>query len=301
VAGAQKNAGDLASARATYETALRLAEEIATRPDATIYERSNVASAHQSLGDILGNPEQLNLGDRERVLAHYRKAQRIAEELAAADPKDIRARSDLSDLYRSFGAVLLDGDPAEAFPYYSKALAISEELSAADPANLAGKRHLALDLLGTGGALRGLERKDEAAQHARRGLALMQSVIAAAPGEIGWMVDLCRGYAVLGRILLARGDETGAVENYEASLVTAEKLLQRNPAALNFQRARADALASLARCYLSLRARPDRKAIARTRLEESLTVWRDWNIRGVATPYAARRFDETLSVIKSLR
>ena len=57
LAGAQMESGDLYGARDNYETALKAAQDALRQPDATVYERSTLASSHQTLSDILGNPD----------------------------------------------------------------------------------------------------------------------------------------------------------------------------------------------------------------------------------------------------
>src|SRR6185436_16097300 len=85
VARAQLANGDLYGARDSYRTSLQTTEKLLLRPDATTDTRYGLINSHQMLGDILGYPDELNLGDREGALRHYVIATEIGEELVAAD------------------------------------------------------------------------------------------------------------------------------------------------------------------------------------------------------------------------
>jgi serine/threonine protein kinase/tetratricopeptide (TPR) repeat protein len=259
--GAQVDSGDLWSAHANYRRALGLAEQVAARPGANVYDRSNLIGAHQSLGDLLGNPLDLNLGNRAEALVHYREALKLAEAFAAADPKDVRAQNDLADSYRSIGALLSDRG------YYQKALAITEPLSSANPANVNLRRYVAIDRMGIGQAAQAIE--------------LMKSAIEDAPAEIGWLGDLSRAHAALGADQFAKGDKGEALRNYRTGLAVAERLLEKNPTAPLFQRVHADALEALGGV-----APPDEASELK---RKASAVWKDWIKRRIAVPYATQR------------
>src|SRR5262249_3574299 len=162
LAGAQLESGDLDSARDNLEIALKAAQEVVRQPDVVVNERLALLSAYHLLGDVLGNPYDLNLGDRAGALFNYRKALDIGEELVAADRQDVRARGDTAALYRHIGALLLDENPRESLNYYRKAFALSDELSDANPSNFEFRRDVGLTLLGTGEALHKLGKEQEA-------------------------------------------------------------------------------------------------------------------------------------------
>lgn len=118
LAGSQLQAGDLSGARENYEIALRLAEWSVRLPDATVYERSMVGDAHENLGDLMGNPDDLNFGDSAAAISHYRTAVEIFETIAAADRNDMRAKDNLAGVCRNFGMIQLAENPAEALKLY---------------------------------------------------------------------------------------------------------------------------------------------------------------------------------------
>ena len=308
LAGAQLESGDLYSARENLEIALRAAQESVRQPDTIVNERSALLGAYHLLGDVLGNPHDLNLGDRSGALSNYRKAMEIGEELVAADRQDVRARGDTAGLYRHMGALLLEENPTEALNFYRRAFALSEELSDANPSNMEFRRDVGLALLGTGESLHKLGKKEEALVNLTRALERTQASIAGAPDQLAWIRTVSRAQADIGSVLLERGDVDGALESHRLGLASAEKLVERAPSNLYFQRDRADAMEGLGRHYRALAARPGVPAGRRSELtaealswfQKSLAIWRDWTKRDVATPYAAWRQSRVAAVIASL-
>jgi tetratricopeptide (TPR) repeat protein len=308
LAGAQLESGDLYSARDNLEIALRAAQESVRQPDAIVNERSALLGAYHLFGDVLGNPHDLNLGDRAGALSNYRKALEIGEELVADDRQDVRARGDTAGVYRHIGALLLEKYPTEALNYYRKAFALSEELSDAHPSNIEFRRDVGLTLLGTGESLHKLGKNEEALVSLKRALGRIQASNAAAPDQLAWIRTVSRAYADIGNVLREMGDVDGALDNLRLGLVSAEKLAERAPTNLYFQRDRTDAFETLGRHYLVVSMRPgvsatrrsELRAEARSWFQKSFDVWRDWTRHKVGIPYATWRESQVVAALASV-
>jgi tetratricopeptide (TPR) repeat protein len=86
-------------------------------------------------------------GDLAGALGSYRKAQGIAETLAARDPGNSDWQRDLSVSYNKVGDVQVQqGDLAGALGSYRKDLAIADTLAARDPNNAEWQRDLIVSL-----------------------------------------------------------------------------------------------------------------------------------------------------------
>ncbi len=103
-----------------------------------------LATAYQKVGDIEGllNAQQ-NLGHSTDALDSYRKAAKIREALAAAEPGNSTARRDLATLYRRIGELSEQrNDFAGAAEYDGKALAVYEAVHASNPGDAKSARDL---------------------------------------------------------------------------------------------------------------------------------------------------------------
>jgi serine/threonine protein kinase len=305
-AGALRDSGDLDGARENFERALQVVEEALRQPNFTVNERVYQIGTYQSLGDILGDPEDLNLGDRAGALSNYTKALELAERLAPADRQNLHITRELSDALRRLGMLLLEENPAGALEYFERSLALTRKLTEANPSNLEYRADHALRQLSIAEALLALRRK-EAVEAASYGLEMAHAAVAAFPGQIPRMRLVTRAHRVLGGALLEGGERDRALESLRSGLESAEKLLQRAPASLYLQWDRADAYESLGRCYAKLAAREARSTPRRSELaaeakqwfRKSLGVWQDWTRRGVAPSYARMRESRAAAAIAS--
>ena len=165
-----------------------------------------------------------------------------------------------------------------------------------------------MTLLGTGEALHKLGKQEEALTNLTRALKRVQASVAVAPDQVAWTRTLSRAHVDIGSVLLESGDVDGALDNLRLALASAEKLLDRAPSNLYFQRDRADALEALGRHYRALAARPGMPSARRSELrtearswfQKSFDVWRDWTRRKVAIPYAAWRENQVVAALASV-
>jgi len=307
LAGALLMAGDITAARENFETALKIAAEAVRQPDSNIYERSTLSGAHENLGNLLGNPYELNLGEIPAAVSRARAAIEILEAIAVEDRHDVRARDDLSSAYNSLGAILLEREPSKALEAYQKAKTLAEELTAGEPSNSKYRKNLAASQMGVGKALHHLDRNREALQSLSRARETMEALVQGAPGvdsaadEIRMMCAASRIHRDIADVQLAIGDEEGALESYRRALASSEEFLRRDPASMYYQRSRADSMESLGLYYGTLaRHRPELKGEARIWLEKSLATWQDWKRRNIAVPYSDMREKQTAALIARL-
>jgi tetratricopeptide (TPR) repeat protein len=97
------------------------------------------------LDDYVKMGEMLTqLGNKKEALENFHKALAIARRLAAADPQNAQAGSDLSACYESIGdSQVAFGDIITALESYRQAITIREQLSARDSQNAEARADLA--------------------------------------------------------------------------------------------------------------------------------------------------------------
>ncbi|MBC7882146.1 MAG: serine/threonine protein kinase [Anaerolineae bacterium] len=134
--------------------ALEEIEQLATRtPSNVVYQRYLVGS-YIEVATNLGNPERPNLGDWQAALTTYKKALRISNQLAAADPADSIVQSRWGLALQSVGEVLLKyGSLSDAMQNFRMALQIRQKLASIDQANASGTWDLAVSYHSIGNVL----------------------------------------------------------------------------------------------------------------------------------------------------
>ncbi len=94
----------------------------------------DIAEGYRRLGDVLGNPNTSNLGDRPRALAMYGEATGILRQLQGADSPSAGIAVALTRTLGSTGDVLAaQGQYASALAAYEEARGIAERLAQSHP------------------------------------------------------------------------------------------------------------------------------------------------------------------------
>jgi len=126
-------------ARASYERAKAIAEDLVRRDPANTEWQRDLSVSHTKLGDLL-----VREGDRAGALAAYRAGLTIAAALAQRDPANTEWQRDLSVSFSKLGALALTLEqPDEAREAFGKDLAIAQRLAAHDPDNAEWQEDLA--------------------------------------------------------------------------------------------------------------------------------------------------------------
>lgn len=120
-----------------YSKAIAIRERLAAaHPTDTQFQR-NLMLAYAHAGDVLDDPRDASLRDPARARVYYAKAVRIAEDMAASDPKNITAQIDLMSALHHQG--LVDPGPGrarESLAILHRAADLAEKLQKQDPENV---------------------------------------------------------------------------------------------------------------------------------------------------------------------
>jgi tetratricopeptide (TPR) repeat protein len=300
VANAARESGDLVSSRDNLFKAKQVIEECLRRSDRNGEDQRELWTILVILADVLGGPDELNFGDYNAALAHYRSGAALAEQMVAADKHDMRARRDLGVSYRRLGLLLVETAPSEALAYYLKSLEIAEDLHAMDSASVDFRRDVAESNLGLGILARQSGRHSEALDRLNRALDLQNSIETTAPNRVWVARYITQIHKEIGNVLMSIGDSDGALKSYHQALAAAERLLQRAPTVLHLERDRLDVLEATGHYYLTLSGRSDTavarrdrlQAQARTYFQQSLATWQRWIEHKLARPYADHRLSK---------
>jgi tetratricopeptide (TPR) repeat protein len=297
--------GNPAGARAHYEVARTIGAEL-LQSAGTSEDHWGMIQILRALGDVLGGPDELNLGDSIGALSRYREAAARAEALAGVDPRDVRARRILVSSYASLGRLRLDADPEGALGYYSKSLGMAGDLLRTDESNIEYRREVALSSLAVARCYRRLGRTGEAVQLLARSVELQQPIEAAAPQRIWMNRPLGWIYLEMGNVLLDRNDPDGAVSNFRKGIAAAERLLARAPDSIYLQRDLAEALETTGRGYSTIASRQPATAAqwnadACSLLAKGYSVWDDFRRRGIAAAYTAQRIKKSKDAVAPCR
>src|SRR5262245_40256803 len=303
--GALLRKGDLEEALEAHQQALRISQEqVASSPEYANAGRGLI-SRYQGIAAVLGDPDDLNLGQPDEALTYFRKALALAQELASADPNNAQDKRAEANSAMYVAMMLRDSKPAEAAALYRKSLLISEALYQASPDNVEFRHTLALANRGLAYTLWRLGKPQEGLSGLRKALEYQLDNFAKDPERTWSHRNIRRTDAVIGDLLLHQGDTDGALDHYRQAMEITEKLLMIHPRDPFLLRDKAYCYESFgqfhaARAAQRRLARGRRIAAAReaiTWYQRSLQIWDEWLAQGLATTYATTRRNETIRAL----
>jgi serine/threonine protein kinase len=287
--------GDVTEAMTHYRKALTLVDELLARHAADpTYLRVRMITLVW-LGNLAGNPRYINLGDARAALERYRESLAIAEQLAALDPKNARARQDLAGKHRLVAEILTLETPARAVGHYRQSLGIVRELLASNPKDAQLLRWEAHFLKGLGVALGRLSDRPGALENLRQARQIWQELLARDATNQKTREDLHATLLALAGTTLESGDHNGALAYYREALTLAETPPVEQSADLYVRWRLADSYAGLSRCHAARAAAApaaeglDRWREARQYAQQSLSLWEGWSQHAPSTSFDQRQ------------
>jgi eukaryotic-like serine/threonine-protein kinase len=154
-----------------------LADKLLQDKAATERDKRYAAAAYLNYGWAQG----LSSGAAEPGMKLMEEAQRIHEQLAAANPQDVDAQRNLVIVAGRMGDVYSEGlnDPAKALPHYERALKLIEPIAAANPDDAELQRARAFVLASIADLQNDLRRPQEGLANYQRALDIIEPLRAA--------------------------------------------------------------------------------------------------------------------------
>ena len=196
-----------------------------------------LAAAYERLGDVLGRPYSANLGDTAGAMDSYRKALRIREAVAAAEPRNPQLRRELAQSHRRIGWQLLGtAEAAAGRDHLQQAVAIYTALVTERPADLENRMGAAGAHNDLGAMLEELGDIEGALENGRLALALLEAAPAAARSDPEFRRRLSNTHENIARSLFLSGDVPAALEANHKALELRSALAGENPTNATFRR-----------------------------------------------------------------
>jgi eukaryotic-like serine/threonine-protein kinase len=284
-ADVQWGTGDLNTARSTLLDSLAVFKDVMNQDPNNAQWRTQELIAWERMGLVSGHPDFFNLGDRKAAAEWFSKLMQQVERNVAADPKDVRARFDLSEAVAELAAVYRDFDPRRSEKLYKRSLALSDSALAADPQDSDILYWQSFERIGFASLLSRVRHLSEARDQFEQAVAVLDSLSNRDSAEISAHELL--GVALQGRAayLLEAGDAVAAERDLSQSEEMLAKLYKDNPNNLRILR-------DLADCYRAkgnLAARRSRWQDATRAYQRSLDLWQRWSQVGKSSIYDRRQ------------
>src|SRR6202045_4413521 len=143
--------GALTVEKILYDNGLKYLDSLATEAEGDVSLQRELAAGYKQLGDSQGFPYGGSLGDCPGALASYRKSLQMRQRLVDSDRHNLSDQIDLSNTYRTIGALLCKmGDTRAGRESVHTALEIARPLAEANLDNVNAQRELGNVLFTTG-------------------------------------------------------------------------------------------------------------------------------------------------------
>jgi len=212
------------------DDALQYLDSLAQESSDDISLQRELATAYEKVGDVQGWDARSNLGDTAGAAESYRKCLAIREALAAKDPHDAQARSDLAEALEKLGSISAQmGRHDEGLQFSQRSLDLRKQLAAPAPHdsvaqfNLASSYDQISDMQADAGKL------DAALENTRASLKIFEALLAANPHNDRYRRDTSLEHKKIGGIFEAQGKLDQAFAEYQKSLPVDEALAAENP------------------------------------------------------------------------
>jgi len=289
--------GDLPGTMESYRQSLAIREALGRNYPSNSRYRRELMVVYNWMGNFSGGSANINLGDKTAALGYYRQGLIIAEDLAAADPKNALARLDLASSYGKMGDALSEADPARSAEFYRKALSVIRDLSESAPGEFRYRRWYVRLLRGSAAPLLKLGDHQGARRQMRQSLETLQPLSDKHPTNAEVRAELHATYRGLGEVMLTTGEFTASADNYRRALEIAEDFSASHPSDLYWLWRLADSYAGFGRLHATLAgnpATPTARRIegwreARAWYQKTLAVWDKWSRQFVSSVFNTSR------------
>ncbi len=281
--------GDLTGALEHAREAVTVAEALSKANPVNAGYRRNLLNSYEAVAAVWSGPNLPSFRNGVEALSHYAKVNAIAEDLAAADPSNVMARSDLSIARLGRCSAMLDGDPSGAVAECRRALtAVPEE---------GAEHHRLMVNLALASALERSGRRMESLDLVRATIPVLARDVERNRTAMRLRRDLQRAENQLGSLLVETGDSAGALAHHRRALAAAEESLRLHPTHPLLHRDLADCYESLGRFYARTGARTE----AREWFRKSVGIWNQWTRWGVSGTYDVLRKDAATTALTQLQ
>ncbi|MGI8482243.1 MAG: protein kinase domain-containing protein, partial [Chthoniobacterales bacterium] len=216
--------GDTGSALEQARASLAIREKLATDAPNDVEARQALAVSHLKTGDIRGNPNFKNAGDRSGAMQSYRDSLGILQALSATAPSNARTRRLLALIYERIGTMFQDEKVFDqASDSFRKSLSIRESLASDSPNDTDAVRDAAIAHEKIGNVAAATGQLDSALESRAKSLQILQHLVEADPKNAQAQQSLAISHLHMGDLLGGAdtpnlGRSTEALEHYQTAI-----------------------------------------------------------------------------------
>jgi eukaryotic-like serine/threonine-protein kinase len=285
--------GDLNRARSILLDSLKIFQDLRAQEPNNAEWRTQEIVDWERMGLLSGHPDFFNLGDSKTAAKWFQKLIVQAQRNLAEDPKDIRARFNLSEAIAELAALNRDSDPGRSETLYQRSLVLSTSALADDPQDIEILYWQAFERVGFASLAIRLGKNSIARDQVQKAIGMLEGLSSRDPAEVSAHQLLALALQKRAASHLRGGSMTGAEQDLRRSENMLTKLSSEHPSNLTILRD----LADCHRLEGNLAKRHFDWKNAQREYQKSLDLWQRWLQIGKSSVYDRRQRALAISLV----
>ncbi|MGA2856685.1 MAG: serine/threonine-protein kinase [Candidatus Sulfotelmatobacter sp.] len=228
----QNLSGSTPARKLLVERALHYLDSLSREAGSDLSLQRELAEGYSKLGRVQGGNTGSNLGDTKGAVGSFRKAVKMRETIAAANPGNVQDQRDLAISYHDLSTALYYSGDLSGSESLLKAIQVLVGAHPSDP-TLIGS--LALTYRDFGAGLTGGNHLAEGLEQYEQSLQLFQQLADAAPQDLKSQRQVSYSHKRVGATLAAMGKLSESLTHYQTALAIDERLITANPENAQFR------------------------------------------------------------------
>ena len=291
----QWSLGDLNTARKILLDSLKIFQDLRVQEPNNAEWRTQEIVDWDRMGLLSGHPDFFNLGDRKTAAKWFQKVVLQSQQNLDEDPKDMRARFDLSESIAELAAVYRDSEPRRSEQLYRRSIELSTSALAANPQDFEILYWQSFERIGFASLATRVGKNPVAREELQKAISVLEGLSRRDPEEISAHQLLAIALQKRAAFQLGGGDSTDAERDLRRSEDMLTKLSNDHPGNLTILRD----LADCHRAKGDLAARSSQWKDAQHEYQQSLGLWQRWLQIGKSSIYDQTRRAVAASLVKN--
>lgn len=222
--------GSLKAREKIVTNALEYLDSLSNEATGDLELQSELATAYEKIGDVLGAMTNASLGNIQAGLDSYRKAQSLREAVHSANPSDIEATEKLANNYYTSARTLWNNSQTGAAEeMFEKGLKLRRELVAEQPEKIEYQNRLAVLLIDYAAIPAFNKQTEKTLRLLDEARAIVGALRQLDPGNSDFKKTLARLLRLMSKPKSAAGDYDGALQGLNEALVASRELTAQTP------------------------------------------------------------------------
>lgn len=199
--------------------------------------RRELAAAYEKVGDVQGNPYEVNIGDMRGALVSYEKSRAIRTKLFEKELTNLELKTELAKNTQLIGDILFNsGEQKKAKEKYAEALVQQEEIAQANPVDLTAQFNLAAARFAFGTTFFWNSEYDEALKYYVPAKETFEKLNQGEPANETYIDRLANSYIRIGETIAWQNKLEEGAASIQKGLTLIKPLAERHPENARFRR-----------------------------------------------------------------